>query len=383
MLIILPAFASILLIIPIFSIAVLTLLTLAACFPSRPLPEAKDRRKLAIIIPAHNEEVLIAETVAVALAQRYAQDKFEVVVIADNCNDRTVALAREAGARVLERSGDPGKGQALKYTLDILLQEDWDGFLITDADSHLGVNSLQTMNNLLADKREIFQFRYGVLNPDESIRTTVFEFSMASFNALRLKGKDRLGISVGINGNGFGFSRDVIQKVPYLAHSIVEDIEYHMHLLNAGYRVHYSDHGSVLSQMPVDAAEAETQRERWERGRIFTIKAYAPNMARLALTGNTRGLMGLLDIFMPPVSLICILLLVGTLLGGQPFYLLGMTLFVLLIAHYLISAYQYGRLSSIFKIALYIPYYFVWKTVILLKSLISKKTLGWIRTKRH
>lgn len=381
--IIFSAFAIIILIIPVLAIIVLTILTAAACFPDRYLPQAKETRRLAIIIPAHNEEVLIAETVTDALAQNYAKDKFEVVVIADNCDDKTAELATAAGARVLERSGDPGKGQALKYTLDTLLKEDWDGFLILDADSHLGVNSLQTMNRLLADKREIFQFRYGVLNPDESIRTTVFEFSMASFNALRLKGKDRLGISVGINGNGFGFSREVIQKVPYLAHSIVEDIEYHMHLLSAGYRVYYSDLGSVLSQMPVNADESETQRERWERGRIFTIKSYAPKMSRLALKGSTFGLMGLLDIFMPPVSLICVFLLVGTLLGGQSFYLLGVILFILLTLHYLISAYQYGRLRAIFKIALYIPYYFAWKTVILIKSLISNKTLGWVRTKRH
>ena len=66
--------------------------------------------RIAIIVPAHNEELLIAETVRSAFALNYPKELLAVLVIADNCSDATAELARGEGARVLERTGNPGKG---------------------------------------------------------------------------------------------------------------------------------------------------------------------------------------------------------------------------------------------------------------------------------
>src|SRR4051794_11967653 len=67
--------------------------------------------RLLFIVPAHDEERLIDACVRSLLALRYPSDRSTVVVVADNCSDRTAARARASGATCLERSDVnlPGK----------------------------------------------------------------------------------------------------------------------------------------------------------------------------------------------------------------------------------------------------------------------------------
>ena len=55
---------------------------------------------ITVLIPAHNEESCISETLASLLSQSLPPAR--VVVVADNCTDATVRLARRAGVDVLE-----------------------------------------------------------------------------------------------------------------------------------------------------------------------------------------------------------------------------------------------------------------------------------------
>ena len=280
-------------------------------------PEKRDipQRKIAIVIPAHNESLLIADTVGNMWKQNYPPDAMCVLVIADNCTDDTAMLARQGGARVLEREGNPGKAQGLYEAFDLLLKESWAAFLVVDADSHLHPDTLTEINAALESGSKALQIRYGVLNPEQSLRTRAMELSTASFNALRPLGKAVFGISAGINGNGFCVTKETAIKVPYLAHSIVEDIEYHMHLLQAGIRVDFLDHVWVKAQMPISGKGANVQRVRWERGRIITIKNYAPALIRSLLAGKPRAIDGLIDVLMPPVSLVFLCLIPAISMG--------------------------------------------------------------------
>ncbi len=53
------------------------------------------QRKFAFIVPAHNEELALARTVRSLRAVDYPKSLFDVIVIADNCTDRTAEIARE------------------------------------------------------------------------------------------------------------------------------------------------------------------------------------------------------------------------------------------------------------------------------------------------
>src|SRR5262249_19752039 len=94
--------------------------------------------RISVLIPAHNEELVLGATLESLNAQDYP-GAFEIVVVADNCTDRTAAVALAGGALVLERTNldERGKGHALNWGLARLLArpEPPDAFVIVDADT--------------------------------------------------------------------------------------------------------------------------------------------------------------------------------------------------------------------------------------------------------
>ena len=362
----------------------LTVLAFTACFPARNIPrDDRRKRRFAVVIPAHNESLLIAGTIKGALELNYPKDSFQIVVIADNCSDDTAQIARARGVRVVERATDPGKGQALQAVFTLLLEEDWDGFLVMDADTEIHPDSLQHLNDAMAQGARALQLYYGVLNPAESMRTAVMELAFASINGLRPRGRRALGFSAGIFGNGFCLAREVLTRVPYDAHSIVEDVEYHLRLLEGGYKVRFLDRVWVKAQMPATAKDAKSQRIRWERGRLGLIRSLLPRLMKRLFSGRLSALEALLDLLVPPVTQLVLLLLVPLALGPNPFRLAALAGVFLLGCHYALAALRYGSPRRMCRIALYVPWYMVWKFFILAGSLFRHKHLPWVRTKRH
>src|SRR5712692_8125342 len=105
-------------------LAYLCLLSLLALAPgTRRTFKTAGRRRFAVVVPAHNEEQTIGPTLRSLLAIDYPRDRFEVVLVADNCTDRTARAGRRSGVRVLERhdSSSRGKGYALRWCFDALL----------------------------------------------------------------------------------------------------------------------------------------------------------------------------------------------------------------------------------------------------------------------
>ena len=121
------------------------------------------------VIPAHDEASGIARCVESLRLAATAQTA-EVVVIADNCTDQTGAVARSAGARVIERN-DPahrGKGYALEFAFRRLIAEGADAFLVVDADSRVAPNFIAEMAAALEAGAGAVQCRYLVANPGAS-----------------------------------------------------------------------------------------------------------------------------------------------------------------------------------------------------------------------
>jgi cellulose synthase/poly-beta-1,6-N-acetylglucosamine synthase-like glycosyltransferase len=287
----------------------LALLTLGGILPPRqnPRPEGVARvpiRKLAVVIPAHNESLNIASCVA-SLAECMRPQTltgFDIVVIADNCTDDTASVARKAGARVIERSDESqrGKGYALRYGFDRLAAETFEAFLIIDADTIVEPNLLAEVVKLLEGGADGVQARYGVLNPEASIRTRLMNTALMAFNILRPRGRERLGLSVGILGNGFALTSSALNAVPYDAHSIVEDLEYSLRIVQSGRRIAFADDTAVRAMMPIAGRGAETQRARWEGGRFSMIAQNAPRLALEIIHGRLELIEPLLDLLLLP-----------------------------------------------------------------------------------
>ncbi|WP_211360115.1 glycosyltransferase family 2 protein [Actinocorallia herbida] len=94
--------------------------------------------RVTVLIPAHNEVKQITETIASLRGQMRPPD--HIVVIADNCTDKTAALAHLLGAEIVETAGNKHKkAGALNQVLDRLLDvcDDHDVIMVMDADSSL------------------------------------------------------------------------------------------------------------------------------------------------------------------------------------------------------------------------------------------------------
>jgi hypothetical protein len=132
------------------------------------------------------------------------------------------------------------------------------------------------------------QASYGVRNARASWRTRLLVIALALFHVLRSLGRERLGLSVGLRGNGMGLSREVLRRVPHDAFSIVEDVEYGLQIGEAGYRVHHVAEAEVRGDMAEREGASRAQRRRWERGRRALARAYGPRLFREALARRDR-----------------------------------------------------------------------------------------------
>jgi glycosyltransferase involved in cell wall biosynthesis len=110
----------------------------ALLLSDRPLPVAPLRPSIAVLIPAHDEEQTIEATLIGIKEELSPADR--LLVVADNCVDRTTTLATRAGADVVIRN-DPnlrGKGFALAAGLRHLAATPPDVVVFIDADCRVG-----------------------------------------------------------------------------------------------------------------------------------------------------------------------------------------------------------------------------------------------------
>ncbi len=348
-------------------------------------PESRRLLNICVVVPAHNEEKGIGGCVSALLACATGGNEVAVVVIADNCSDATAGQARLAGARVLVRNDGQrrGKGYALDHAFSILLPENHDAFLIVDADTGVEANFILATAELFGRGAEALQCRYLASNPGESVRSRLMHVAWLAFNVLRLRGRDYCGLSVGILGNGFGLARQTLEKIPFDADSIAEDLEYHLRLVRAGRRVRFCEATTVWSDVPAQGEMAAGQRARWEGGRFRMIREQTPGLAAEVLKGNLRLLEPLLELLLLPLAfhvfLLLVLLSVPTAVAGF-FALTGLLVVMLHVA----VALWVGKAGWSDVLALLAaPFYIVWKLTLgrqLLKS--ASSGAAWVRTER-
>src|SRR5262245_66556790 len=103
---------------------------------SRVLAPADSDRRFAVVIPAHDEELLIEHVIRSVRLADYPQERIEIHVIADNCSDRTADRVEALGEHAWRRS-DPlnrGKGQALGWLFERLPLSEFQAIALFDSD---------------------------------------------------------------------------------------------------------------------------------------------------------------------------------------------------------------------------------------------------------
>ncbi len=250
----------------------------------KPLLVDKNHKFMAIL-PAHNEEAVIGNLIESLKNQDYPKELLDIYVIADNCTDNTVKIAKEAGAIVLERhEEDPAKrtkGAALQWFLKQKIEEnaDYDAFFVFDADNIVDVNFTKAMNKKLCQGEEVVQGYRDIKNPTDSWISAgyaIFYWTMHRFYHLA---RYNLGLSALLNGTGFMVKFDIIKPTGWNTDTLTEDIEFSLKRIIQGKRVGWATDAIVYDEQPVGFKQSWSQRSRWTVGHIQCLNEYTKPLA--------------------------------------------------------------------------------------------------------
>ncbi len=360
--------------------------------------EGPPTSRFLFVIPAHDESSVIGITVRSCLAVDYDSERFQVFVIADNCTDDTAIVAEAAGAQVMIRD-DPArksKGFALEDFFRASSKNPairpFDAYVLVDADTSVSGDLLRVFDQSLRRGDDFIQGYYTVRNADASWRTRMLTYAFSLTNGVWLAGLDQLGLSAGLKGNGMCFRESALERFPWQAHGLVEDMEFAWNLRIGGERVRFQPFARVFGEMVSRGGSgAASQRRRWEHGR----KALRGNFRRglwrsRHLSPMAKFAYGI-ELDFPPISRLAVGLGVASILGALGSWIgsprpSSNTILIGLAAYW--TTFVSYALSPIFTIKLpirylfsliYLPYFIVWKLFIGL----SKKTEQWVRTPRE
>lgn len=370
------------------------LVLLFAHFVIKPSPAGPggSRTKFLVLIPANNEELLIGNLIRSATGQRYPAEAFRVLVVADNCTDKTARVATEFGARVLERT-DPergGKGYAIKWGIENAGLFGFDAVFIIDADSIMDPDVLKNLDIDITGGKSIIQCYNGVGNPDKSWFTRLLNVSRTLCNEIFHPAKEKLGLSSYLMGNGMCFTTAVLKKYGWHAFSVGEDWEYYAKLVVEGEVIGFSKEAKVYHQESTSLKQATTQRMRWSSGRFAVACRYG---LPILFKGLARMDLKMMDasfpLLLPNPSLganITVLFLAASLIASQalraPFglWFAGLLAFQLLI--FLVGvAYTKDPLKNILSMFV-APVFLGWKLCIDVLSALGMGRKKWVRTER-
>lgn len=279
----------------------------------------KDHKFMAVI-PAHNEESVIRNLVDSLQEQDYPRELYDIYVIADNCNDNTAQIAKDAGAIVLKRFDEEHKtkGFALNWFLQQKIEEnaDYDAMCVFDADNIVDKNFLKNMNKKLCQGEEVVQGYRDIKNPTDSWISAgyaIFYWMMHRFYHLA---RYNLGLSPLLNGTGFMVKFDLLKPDGWQTETLTEDIEFSLINIAAGRKLGWAVDAIVYDEQPTTFKASWSQRSRWSVGHLQCMKRYTKDLANGVKEHKTlMNFDGLLYMFGIPMMLLTFLLLgVNTLL---------------------------------------------------------------------
>ena len=231
--------------------------------------------RYAILIAARNEETVLPHLLESIRSQDYPAELLTTYVIADNCTDRTAAVAAQHGARVFQRfnTTQVGKGYALNYLLEQIRiagdMEKYDAFLIFDADNLLQPDYVTQINKVRSDGYEVFCGYRNSKNFGSSWVSSGHAIWYLHESTHLNQSRMIMGNCCTVSGTGFGFTRQLLERLGgWNFFTLTEDIEFRTWCATHGVRIGYSHDAVLFDEQPETFALSVRQRTRWVQGGI-------------------------------------------------------------------------------------------------------------------
>ncbi|MBO4423581.1 MAG: glycosyltransferase family 2 protein [Clostridia bacterium] len=266
-------------------------------------PATDKINKYGIVIPARNEEEVVAGLIESIHKNNYPQDQLEIFVIAHNCTDNTAAIARKNGAVVYEYDNpdECTKGYALKYLFEQIEKDcgtqNYDGFFVLDVDNILDRNYISKMNDAFEyyGKQSVITSYRNAKNFGSNILSGLYGMYFIIGCRIESSGRTVLGCSTREMGTGFLFNSKVV-KNGWNYVSLTEDWEFSADQICYDNKIHYCDEAVLYDEQPTSLKIMWRQRVRWSRGHLLVFYARFKDLFCKLFKKETKHRMSLYDI---------------------------------------------------------------------------------------
>lgn len=233
---------------------------------------------VSVMIPGHNEESVIANTVENILKMDY--ENFEIIVIDDRSTDNTASVIKDlenkyekVTALVRDKDAFPGKSAVLNDAMEIAKGE---AFLVFDADATVDPDFLSKLIPHLEPKDVgAVQARKVIRNKNYNLLTRCQnnEYTMDTHFQV---GRDSVKGAVELRGNGELLKREAVEDIGgWNNFTIVDDLDMSTRLHIKGWDVRFCLDAAVYEEGIIYLWPLFRQRRRWLEGTIRRYLEYS------------------------------------------------------------------------------------------------------------
>lgn len=236
------------------------------------------QKSFAVLVAAHNEEQVVGALIENLKNLNYPKELYDIMVICDNCTDRTAEIAKKHGVYAFERRNPNlrGKGYAIEWMLKKLwkLPRSYDAVVMFDADNLVNPDYLTHMNNDLCSGSKVIQAYLDTKNPHDSWITAAYAVTYWYCNRLWQLPRKNLNMANYLGGTGMCFEADLLKEIGWGATSLVEDLEFTMRCVKRGIYPTFNYEAKVYDEKPLTFKASARQRLRWMQGHFNVARRY-------------------------------------------------------------------------------------------------------------
>lgn len=353
---------------------------------------------VSILIPAHNEELVIEDTVKNLLALDY--DKYEILVIDDRSEDKTAMVLKKLNenypnVKYLIRDIDafPGKSAVLNEALELTKGEI---ICVFDADARVEPDFLRKILPCLADSDVgAVQARKIINNADLNLLTRCQNNEYALDTHFQ-SDRDGIKAAVELRGNGQLVKREALIDVGgWNNYTITDDLDLSTRLHLKGWDIRFCADTQVYEEGVTNFLALLKQRRRWVEGSIRRYLDYFTEVffSKEVSLRVSLDMWAYISEFVLPVWLISEWTILGIkyIKGGEQHILSSITVIFAISVFFILALIygirKYNKLSKtesvkqaietgIYMVVFWIPVV----SFIVFKIIFMKRTMDWGKT---
>ncbi len=259
----------------------------------RKMDDVDLKAKFAILIPARDESAVIENTLKSIEKNDYPKEYRHIFVIVESMDDPTVEIVKkfdDAGIFLRKDLTKIGKGHALDECVQNIFakKQNFDAFVILDADNLISQNFLSLMNIAFQNGYDVACGKRDNKDWNASVVSSSSALTFTTINSVINKNKMKSGGNVLVSGTGFYIRSDVLASCggwPF--YSLTEDYEFTRFCLYHKLKTGYVEEAVFYDEQPLKLSQSVVQRSRWVRG-FFSVKAKYWKQEKELLKSNRK-----------------------------------------------------------------------------------------------